>query len=79
MHISFIKIIEEQNTKKHEEKPVSGGHAATRKKLQTEAISRILTILTVFSKNRSLPAPSLSFRSLPPPQFLPPSLLKLQL
>ncbi|AES91333.2 putative protein MIZU-KUSSEI 1-like, plant [Medicago truncatula] len=50
---TMSKIIQEQNTKKHEEKPVSGGHAATRKKLQTVAISRIRSVLTVFSKNRS--------------------------
>ncbi|GAU19025.1 hypothetical protein TSUD_193630 [Trifolium subterraneum] len=49
---TMSKIIEEQTTKKHDEKAVSG-HAAARKKLQTVAISRLRSVLTVFNKNRS--------------------------
>jgi uncharacterized protein (TIGR01570 family) len=52
---TISKLIEEQNTKKHDEKVVVvvSGHAAARKKLQSVAISRLRSVLTVFNKNRS--------------------------
>ncbi|KAL5064959.1 hypothetical protein RYX36_026696 [Vicia faba] len=49
---TMSKIIDEQ-TKKEDEKVVSGHSSTARKKLQSVAISRLRSVLTVFNKNRS--------------------------